>query len=135
MYIMCLCTQQYTECDALKCVKQTHVAYSENKDEIRCTSNGFRRKGWKHTHELHTDRTGVKNIVANFEVCVTEHRHRKGMNVYLRCTQQQTQRKRVYYLPIVTQMVVTAYQLRVDTATGNERCKSATYRTAVVETC
>jgi hypothetical protein len=106
-----------------------HVAYSENKSENRCTSNGFRRKGWKHAHELHTNRAGVKNVrvVANVEVCATEYRHRKGIKAYLRCTQKQTRRKPIYYLPVDKQMVVTAYQLRVDTS-GNERCKSAAYR-------
>jgi hypothetical protein len=110
------------------------ATYSENKSENQCTSNGFRCIGWKRTHELHTDRAGIKNIVANVEVCVTEYRHRKGIKAYLRSTQEKTRRKRVYYLPIDTQMVVTTYQLRVDTATGNERCKSVAYRTAVVET-
>jgi len=111
------------------------VAYSENKSENQCTFSGFRRKGWKRIHELHTDRAGVKNIVANVEVCVTEYRHRKGIKAYFRCTQEQARHECVYYLPIDTQMVVTAYQLRADTATGNERCKSAAYRIAVMETC
>jgi len=46
------------------------VAYSENKSENQCTSNGFRRKGWKRIHELHTDIAGVKYIIANADVCV-----------------------------------------------------------------
>jgi hypothetical protein len=105
----------------LKRVKQIHVAYSENKSENRCTSNGFRRKGWKHTHELHTNRAGVKNVVTNVEVCATEYRHRKGIKAHLRCTQKHTRRTRVYYLPIDTQMMVNAYQLHVETGSGNER--------------
>jgi len=109
-------------------MKQMHVAYSENKSENRCTSNGFRRKGWKRTHAVHTNRAGVKNVVANVKVCATEYRHRKGIKVYLRCTQKRTRRKRVYYLLTDTQMVVNAYQLRVDTASGNERGKSVAYR-------
>lgn len=108
----------------LKRVKQMHVAYSENKSENRCTSNGFRRKGWKHTHELHANKAGVKNVVANVEVCATEYRHGKVMMAYFRSTKKQTRRKRVYYLPIDTQMVVTSDQLRLDKASGNEMCKS-----------
>jgi len=74
----------------LKRVKQMYVAYSENKSENRCTSNGFRRKGWKRTHEMHTERAGVKNVVANVEVCAAEYRHRKGIKAYLTCTQKHT---------------------------------------------
>jgi hypothetical protein len=72
----------------LKRVKQMHVANGENKSENRCISNGFRRKGWKRTHELLTERAGVKNVVANVEECATEYRHRKGIKAYLRCKQK-----------------------------------------------